>query len=131
MSPQPHLRVLAFEALRSHWVARALEHDIAAEDRTFDGAVRSLLDILHAHINFDRRHGRHPLSTFSSAPERYWRAFAIATPVSTLNLHGPAGGTVRIAVAAEGSSRVLRTRSAIFSAIPTRSPQLGFDWYRD
>jgi hypothetical protein len=131
MSSQPRLRVLAFEALRSHWVARALEHDIAAEDRTFDGAVRSLLDILHAHINFDRRHGRQPLSAFLSAPERYWRAFAIATPVSTLNLPGPSGGTVRIAVADEGSSRVLRTRSTIYLPVPTGSSELAFGRYRD
>ena len=58
------------------WTARSLERDIAAAGRTAEAAVQSLLSIAEAHIAFDARHGRDPLSAFAAAPQLYWKAFA-------------------------------------------------------
>lgn len=41
-----------------------------------DAAVDTLLRITSAHIEFDRRHNREPLSAFGKAPRIYWMAFA-------------------------------------------------------
>ena len=57
-------------------MARSLERDISAAGRTAEAAVESLLSIAEAHIAFDSRHGREPLSTFTAAPQLYWKAFA-------------------------------------------------------
>jgi hypothetical protein len=81
MLPPPWLRILVFQSLRGVWVARALEHDVAAEARSCEAAVSAVLQILFAHIDLDRRHGRPPLSAFPAAPERYRSAFARATPL--------------------------------------------------
>jgi hypothetical protein len=83
MIRQPWLRVLLFERWPGRWIARALEHDIEVEERSIDGALQALLGIIHAHIKFDQRHGRAPLSGFSSAPARYWQAYMNATPLQT------------------------------------------------
>jgi hypothetical protein len=83
MIRQPWLRILLFERWPGRWIARALEHDIEVEERSIDGALQALLAIIHAHIKFDQRHGRAPLSGFSSAPARYWQAFMSATPLRT------------------------------------------------
>ena len=81
MLPPPWLRILVFQSLRGVWVARALEHDVAAEARSREAAVSAVLQILFAHIDLDRRHGRAPLSAFPAAPERYRSAFARAIPI--------------------------------------------------
>lgn len=75
----PNLRILVFREVYGAWTARALEHDIAAEGRTLESAVDTLLRITRAHIEYDRRHNRIPLSGFAAAPPLYWRAFAQAT----------------------------------------------------
>jgi len=85
MLPPPWLRILVFQSLRGVWVARALEHDVAAEARSGEAAVSAVLQILFAHIDLDRRHGRAPLSAFPSAPERYRSAFATATPIRMMS----------------------------------------------
>src|SRR5207253_11031896 len=81
MVPAIRLRIVLFEELPGTWVARALEHDIASEGRRMDLALRNTLSIVAAHVDFDRRHGRLPLSAFPPAPQRYWNAFAGGTPV--------------------------------------------------
>ena len=85
MLPPPWLRILVFQSLRGVWVARALEHDVAAEARSGEAAVSAVLQILFAHIDLDRRHGRAPLSAFPAAPERYRSAFARATPIRMMS----------------------------------------------
>ncbi len=85
MLPPPWLRILVFQSLRGVWVARALEHDVAAEARSAEAAVSAVLQILFAHIDLDRRHGRAPLSAFPAAPERYRSAFARATPLRMMS----------------------------------------------
>jgi hypothetical protein len=81
MVSSPWLRILAFQTTRGVWVARALEHDIAAEGRSSESAVSGVLRIVFAHIDHDRRHGRAPLSAFPPAPDRFRSAFRSATPI--------------------------------------------------
>ena len=40
-----------------------------------------ILQLIFAHIDFDRRHGRRPLSAFTAAPKRFWDAFGKARPL--------------------------------------------------
>ncbi len=83
------LRIVLFEELPGTWVARALEHDIATEGRRMDLALRNTLGIVAAHVDFDRRHGRLPLSAFPPAPQRYWNAFAAGTPMPFASSESP------------------------------------------
>jgi len=69
------LSVLAFQETRLHSTARCLEHDITATGRTTEVAVDALVKMVRAHIDFDRRHSRPPLSAFAPAPRLYWDAF--------------------------------------------------------
>ena len=78
MAP-PRLRILVFPETHGTWTARGLEHDLAAEGRTIESAVDTLLRIARAHVAFDRRHNREPLSAFAPAPQLYWNAFVGAT----------------------------------------------------
>ena len=82
--PWPNLTVLVFPETGGTWTARGLDHDISAGGRTFESAVDALLKITLAHIAYDRRHNRVPLSAFVPAPKLYWNAFASATrrPIS-------------------------------------------------
>ena len=98
------IRILVFEDLPGIWTARALEHDLLAEGRTIDSAVHALLRIIRAHIDYDRRHNRDPLSSFRAAPQTYWNAFTRATPLGWASrLAGalPIGAQVVAAVAME------------------------------
>src|SRR5262245_38293143 len=52
MRPQ-ELRVLVFAETGRHWTARALEHDIAVQGRSIDGAIDALVKIVRAHVAFD------------------------------------------------------------------------------
>ena len=78
MAP-PRLRILVFPETHGTWTARGLEHDLAAEGRTIEAAVDTLLKIARAHAAYDRRHNREPLSAFAPAPQLYWTAFTGAT----------------------------------------------------
>lgn len=79
--PPFRLRILVFEDLPGVWTARALERDVLAEGRTMEAAVHAVLRIVRAHVDFDRRHNREPLSSFCAAPQVYWNAFTLATPL--------------------------------------------------
>jgi hypothetical protein len=72
------LTVVVFPELSRWWIARSLERDIAATGRTPEAALDSVLKIAQAHIMFDVRHGREPLSAFAPAPRPYWKAFLAA-----------------------------------------------------
>ena len=78
MAP-PRLRILVFPQTYGTWTARGLEHDLAADGRTIEAAVDTLLKIARAHVAYDRRHNREPLSAFAPAPQLYWAAFGGAT----------------------------------------------------
>src|SRR4051812_41970991 len=78
------LRILLYQDLPGTWIARSLEHDIAVEGKTVDAAIDWILRIVLAHVDFDQRHGRPPLSAFPSAPQRYWNAFVGAAPLRTV-----------------------------------------------
>jgi len=51
------------------------EHDLAAQGRTMEAAVDTLVRLIQAHVAYDRRHNRRPLSAFAAAPRAYWSAF--------------------------------------------------------
>ena len=70
------LRVVVFPETTKAWAARGLEHDLAAVGPTAEAAIDALLRVALAHIEFDMRHGREPLSAFCGAPRPYWHAFA-------------------------------------------------------
>ena len=76
------LTILVFPEVHHTWTARGLEHDLAAEGRTIESAVDTLLKVVSAHIDYDRRHNREPLSAFVGAPPLYWSAFTRGTPLS-------------------------------------------------
>ena len=75
------LRILVFPESSRAWTARALEHDLAGGGLTMEAALDTVLKVARAHINYDLRHGRQPLSAFAAAPRLYWEAFAGATRV--------------------------------------------------
>lgn len=75
----PRLRVVVFPETSKAWAARCLEHDLAAVGKTAEAAVDALVRIASAHISYDIRHGRTPLSAFGAAPRPYWNAFAGAS----------------------------------------------------
>jgi hypothetical protein len=72
----PRLRIVVFPETTKAWGARSLEHDLAAVGRTAEAALDALVRIASAHIAYDSRHGRPPLSAFAAAPRSYWNAFA-------------------------------------------------------
>ena len=72
------LRIVVFPETPKTWTARSLERDLSAGGRTPEAAIDTLVRIAEAHIAFDARHGREPLSAFTSAPQLFWNAFAKA-----------------------------------------------------
>jgi hypothetical protein len=85
------LRIVVYPESPKSWTARSLEHDIAVAGRTAEAAIDALVRIAEAHIAFDMRHGRQPLSAFTSAPRLYWNAFARAETQQCLRRLDPAG----------------------------------------
>lgn len=77
--PPGRLQILAFPEFGRSWTARILEHDISAAARTLESAVDAVLRLARAHVAFDQRHNRIPLSAFAPAPRLYWGAFAGAS----------------------------------------------------
>jgi hypothetical protein len=75
------LRIVVFPETTKAWTARSLEHDIEAGGRTADAALDALVRVASAHIAFDIRHGRAPLSAFGPAPRPYWNAYGGASMI--------------------------------------------------
>jgi hypothetical protein len=73
--PPCRLRIVVFPETRRTWTARALEHDLAAQGRSIEAALDTLVRLIQAHVAFDKRHNRKPLSAFAAAPKVYWSAF--------------------------------------------------------
>lgn len=66
-----------------------------------EAAVDTLVKIARAHIAYDCRHNREPLSAFAAAPRLYWNAFARATRLPMpAELEWPHGGVATEIVAA-------------------------------
>jgi hypothetical protein len=93
------LHILVMQPLRGWWTARVLEHDILAEGHTMAAAVATVMELARAHVDFDRRHGRSPLSGFKAASAPYWQAFEQATPLKVV-------GPLRLQVANPASFRI-------------------------
>ena len=83
------LRIIVFPDSPKAWTARSLEHDLAARGTTAEAAIDTLVRIAEAHIAFDTRHGRPPLSAFASAPRLYWNAFARAEKAPPVEVQRP------------------------------------------
>ena len=99
------LHILVMQPLRGWWTARVLEHDIVAEAHTMAAAVATVMELARAHVAFDQRHGRPPLSGFKPASPPYWQAFEQATPlksVGPLRLQVANPGSVTVSVAVMG-----------------------------
>ena len=73
--PACGLRIVVFPETHRTWTARALEHDLAARGRTVEAAIDTLVRMIQAHVEYDQRHNRKPLSAFAAAPRVYWNAF--------------------------------------------------------
>ena len=104
MRAAPSLRVLLFQDLPGRWSARSLEHDFAVEGRSFDDVLDRILQLIFAHIDFDRRHGRAPLSAFAPAPARFWDAFQRARPhrlITRPSASGLSYGAILISISDE------------------------------
>jgi hypothetical protein len=83
------LRIIVFPDSPKAWTARSLEHDLAARGITAEAAIDTLVRIAEAHVVFDTRHGRAPLSAFAAAPRLYWDAFARVENVHSIDLRRP------------------------------------------
>ena len=83
------LRIIVFPDSPKAWIAQSLEHDLAARGITAEAAIDTLLRITEAHVAFDTRHGRAPLSAFAAAPRLYWTAFARTENVHSVDLRRP------------------------------------------
>ena len=83
------LSIVVFPDSPKAWTARCLEHDLTARGTTAEAAVDTLVKIADAHIAFDIRHGRQPLSAFVSAPQLYWSAFTRAQKMRPVELRRP------------------------------------------
>ena len=73
--PPCGLRIVVFPETPRTWTARALEHDFAARGRTVEAAIDTHVRLIQAHVEYDQRHNRKPLSAFAAAPKVYWNAF--------------------------------------------------------
>jgi len=107
------LRFVIFQEAPGLWLARGLEHDLAAEARTIGQALRAALRIVHAHVAFDTRHDHPPLSAFAPSPQRCWNAYATGTPVplAQLGISAPADWEIEAAFAAPLSDRETRPQA--------------------
>jgi hypothetical protein len=84
------------------------------EGRTIEGAVDSLAKIARAHIAYDHRHNRIPLSAFVAAPQIYWNAFEGGTELPpTADLTAPESRTALEIVAV-----VVQRRPGVFDRVP-------------
>lgn len=112
MTPS-RLRIVVFPETPRTWTARALEHDLAAQGRTMESAIDTLVKLLQAHVAYDRRHNRKPLSAFAAAPKLYWSAFNRAAQLPILmELDWQETGTpARIVAAVVSDHPGIRTRS--------------------
>jgi hypothetical protein len=93
------LRIVVYPETSRSWTARGLEHDLAAEGRSVEAAIDAVMKIALAHIAYDRRHDREPLSAFMAAPRLYWAAFHSGTPLPVTmevpwSAHGATGKIV-------------------------------------
>jgi len=57
------------------WVAQCLEHDIAAQGKTFDEAEKAWERTFLGQILLDAKQGKEPLKDIKPAPRFYWRKF--------------------------------------------------------
>ena len=108
------LRIVVFPDTPKTWTARSLERDLSAGGRTPEAAIDTLVRIAEAHIAFDTRHGREPLSAFTSAPQLFWNAFAKSEkrPESLeLHVHGCPSENALHCVVGVAPQNPLMTRS--------------------
>ena len=75
-------------------------------------AVDTVLRMARAHIAFDERHRRTPLSAFAPAPRLYWNAFEQASERPIVTDVNWSNRQTRIVVAAVPQNPAIRTMPA-------------------
>jgi len=95
------IRFVVFLDAPGLWVARGLEHDLAAEGPTIGHVLRSATRLLLAHAGSDMRPLPNSLSAVPPAAQSYWNAFAAGTPVplEQLGITAPDGWDIHAAFA--------------------------------
>lgn len=95
------LSLVLYQDTPGVWVGRGIEHDLTAEGRTIGETVRAVMRLVHAHVEFDARHDRAPLSAFRPAPQPYWNAFSAGThvPLSQIGAMAPPDWEICVAIA--------------------------------
>lgn len=78
------LRVL-FIRDGAHWVAQALEHDIAAQGPSLKLARRAFERTLMGQIRLDQMQGRTPITHLPPAPSEFFDAFDQASQKTLVN----------------------------------------------
>jgi hypothetical protein len=108
------LRIVVFPETHRIWTARALEHDLAARGRSIESAIDTLVRLIQAHVEYDRRHNRKPLSAFAAAPMVYWTAFdrAVELPIQMELDWKDADGPARVVAAMVSTHPAIRPWSA-------------------
>ncbi len=71
-----------------HFIAQALQFDIAAQGESSSAALESLQTLFWAQFYYDQERDRAPFSQVGKAPEQYWIAFDKAYKV-TISLKLP------------------------------------------
>ncbi|HUA33938.1 MAG TPA: hypothetical protein VMA09_10065 [Candidatus Binataceae bacterium] len=60
---------------RPTYVIQCLQYDIAAQGKSPDEALRSLVSLFRAQKSYDEREGQTPFSTLESTPPEFWAVF--------------------------------------------------------
>jgi len=110
------LTVLVFRHPHGRWEARILEHDMSAEGRTREMVIDMVLRLARAHIAYDIRHNREPLSAFGPASRIFWTGFEDGTSVplpstvEDLGHYEPIEVRIRMAQQTPTTLRLVHTR---------------------
>lgn len=101
MSTEHRLSLVVYQDVPGVWVSRGIEHDLTAEGRSIGETVRALLRMVQAHVAYDARHDRPPLSAFRPAPQSCWNAFSGGSLISLADLGAlePPHWTIAVAIA--------------------------------
>ncbi|MCC7418104.1 MAG: hypothetical protein IT176_13280 [Acidobacteria bacterium] len=113
------LSILVFPETIRTWTARALERDLSASGNSVETAIDTLLKVARAHIVYDLRHGREPLSAFGAAPQIYRNAFAgsMRVPIPMELSWDNSGAPIQILAATAERHPAIRPPSATAARI--------------
>ena len=75
--------LLVRDRVTKGFTALVLQHDIAAQGRTVEDAIDSLIETICVEIAYHRHQNKQPFEMLRKSPDRYWRMHeeAISLPV--------------------------------------------------